>query len=176
MTGIAALMSQNRDRLDTIFADFRKARGEKAMYLFSQFESGLRAHMAWEEEILFPSFEERAGMNHSDPMAVMRVEHERIRELLLAIKQEIDRGCRRIQIRVPETGARQTIITDNINRDAMNASAKDLLNVLGPHNDQEESVLYLSLERILTEQEQLALIERMQVPLPDAQGHVGDGC
>ncbi len=101
-------------------------------------------------------------MTRSDPMALMRVEHERIREILTAIRQQIDTGYRRIEMRVPETGAVQTVFVDDINRAAVNNSAKDLLNVLGPHNDKEEAVIYRSLERILTERERLALIDQMQ--------------
>ena len=47
--------------------------------LFSQFDTGVRAHIAWEEEILFPPFEEKTGM---------RMEHQQIKQLLQTIEEK----------------------------------------------------------------------------------------
>jgi len=58
---ILEFMSKDHDRLDVIFAAFQKANvidPEQAKSLFDNFETGLRRHIVWEEEILFPVFEE----------------------------------------------------------------------------------------------------------------------
>lgn len=169
MTDIGTLMNHDHDRLGAIFADFCKSRGGRLMRLFSQFESGLRAHIAWEEEILFPPFEARTAMEDSVPTAVMRAEHERIKQLLQSIREQIDRGCQRVHLRVPETGRVQTFIRDEIDRAAMNKSAKNLLDLLVPHHHKEDRAFYLSLERILNEEQRQALVDRMQSPPPGTE-------
>lgn len=166
MTDIAEFMSRDHQRLDGIFADFHKeSDGARARRLFSQFESGLSAHIAWEEEILFPPFEERTGMKESGPTAVMRVEHQRIRELLQSIREAIAGGDRRVYLRVPETGQLQSItVKGEIDRERVAASANDLVDVLLAHNYKEEQVLYLWLNRTLAEGERSALLNRIQSP------------
>ncbi|MBI2828077.1 MAG: hemerythrin domain-containing protein [Acidobacteria bacterium] len=160
MTDISEFMSQDHDRLDAIFANFRKnSAGGQAKQLFSQFESGLRAHIAWEEEILFPPFEERIGMRDSGPTAVMRVEHRRIKELLRSIRDGID-GGRQVFLRVPETGRLQPITIKD--RTGVDASANDLKDVLQAHNHKEAQILYLWLERTLADGERSALLGRIQ--------------
>ena len=44
--------------------------------------------------------------------------------------------------RVPETGRAQTVTVYDVNRDAVEASAKALLGLLVPHRRKEEEVLY----------------------------------
>ena len=164
MTDVAEFMSQDHDRLDAIFANFHKeSDGGRAQELFSQFESGLRAHIAWEEEILFPPFEERTGLRDSGPTAVMRSEHQRIKQLLQSIREVVDRGGRLLYLRVPETGRVQTI-RRGIDRGRVDASANELLAVLVPHNHKEEQVLYLWLDRTFSEGERSALLDRIQSP------------
>ena len=59
MSTISDFMSRDHDRLDVIFTEFQKEQAtEKAKDLFSRFDEGLRTHIAWEEQILFPLFEE----------------------------------------------------------------------------------------------------------------------
>ncbi len=172
MTEIAALMSKDHDRLDAIFADFRKSGGGRAlMQLFSQFESGLRAHMTWEEEILFPAVEQRTGTKDSGSTTAMRAEHERIKQLLQSLRDEIDRGCQRIHMPVPETGSVQTITAYTFDRAAMNKSAKNLMEVLVPHRQKEGGALYVSLEGTLTEAERVALIDQIHAARPAATDH-----
>jgi iron-sulfur cluster repair protein YtfE (RIC family) len=46
-------------------------------------------NLIWEENILFPLFEAKAGMRGSGPTAVMRAEHRRIGDCLEAIYQKV---------------------------------------------------------------------------------------
>ena len=48
---------------------------------FEKFKFGLHRHIAWEEEILFPLFEEKTGMTDGGPTFVMREEHRQIKAL-----------------------------------------------------------------------------------------------
>lgn len=164
MTNIAEFMSHDHQRLDGLFAEFHKeSNAQRAQQLFSQYESGLRAHIVWEEEILFPPFEVGTGMKDSGPTAVMRTEHQRIRELLQSIRDAIVGSERQVYLRVPETGQLQAITVKGvIDRQRVEASANVLLDVLETHNSKEEQVLYLWLDRTLAEGERSALLHRIQ--------------
>lgn len=138
MGAISEFMSRDHDRLDAIFAKVRnELDAGKAKALFASFGAGLRAHIVWEEEILFPPFEERTGMRDAGPTAVMRLEHARILELL----QEIGAA-------VGTPGAVEP--------------AGALIEVLTPHNHKEENVLYPWLDQSLTPAEAAAILARIQ--------------
>ena len=65
--GVMDFMAQDHDRLDAIFRQFqsRKTAGlSDAEKLFSEFKTGLEKHIVWEEEILFPLFEDPTGMRN----------------------------------------------------------------------------------------------------------------
>jgi regulator of cell morphogenesis and NO signaling len=47
---------------------------ENAIKNFEEFKAGLEQHIVWEEEILFPSFEQKFGLP-GGPTEVMRWEH-----------------------------------------------------------------------------------------------------
>jgi regulator of cell morphogenesis and NO signaling len=138
MPDIMAFMSGDHDRLDEIFEEFRKeGDAGRARSLFRGFADGLRAHIVWEEEILFPPFEEKTGMRDAGPTAVMRMEHQQIQQLLQAIEERIG---------LPE----------------VNDLARDLLEVLTAHNQKEEGVLYPWLDHSLTEEERALLLRRIE--------------
>jgi len=45
----------------------------------------------WEEELLFPMWEEKTGMIEDGPTPVMRFEHDQIKQLLDTIHQKVER-------------------------------------------------------------------------------------
>jgi len=137
-------MSQDHDRLDAIFAEFcREPDAGKAKELFLQFDTGLRAHIDWEEEILFPHFEDRTGMRDSGPTAVMRIEHQQIKQYLQTISETIG---------------------ENDPGESVNA----LINLLTAHNKKEENILYPWMDQTLSEVESLALLDQIGRSQADA--------
>lgn len=138
MGAISDFMSRDHDRLDAIFAGFqRETDAARAGELFAQFDTGLRTHIAWEEEILFPPFERLTGMSNSGPTAVMRMEHRQIEQHLQSIREAIGR---------PETAR----------------FARSLLEVLGSHNHKEEAVLYPWLDQSLPDEEVTSILDRIR--------------
>jgi regulator of cell morphogenesis and NO signaling len=144
LRGVNEALSWDHDRLDALEqAAFRKrAAGElhAACELYAAFAAGLRRHIGFEEEILFPAFEERTGFPPTaGPTAVMRVEHREIQELL----QRIEAG-----------------IGDSA------APVEDLRRrfhaVLGDHNVKEEEILYPGTDEILGAEEADRLVSRIQ--------------
>ncbi len=57
---------------------------------FKEFKIGLQQHIVWEEELLFPMWEEKTGMVEDGPTPVMRFEHSQIRQYLDAIYQKVE--------------------------------------------------------------------------------------
>lgn len=122
MNNVLEFMGKDHDRLDKIFEEFRKqyAGLQKARGLFHSFKTGLQRHIVWEEEILFPLFEEKMSMQDSGPTIVMRMEHRQIKGFLERIHDLITKG----------------------ELNGIKEAAIELLDVLKAHNDKEENILY----------------------------------
>ncbi|QQS48825.1 MAG: hemerythrin domain-containing protein [Acidobacteriota bacterium] len=144
MGAIFEYMSHDHDRLDAILAEFcMEPDAGKAKELFLRFDTGLRAHIDWEEEILFPPFEERTGMRNSGPTAVMRIEHQQIKQYL-------------------------QIILETIGEHDPGESVNALINLLTAHNKKEENILYPWMDQTLSEVESLALLDQIRRSHADA--------
>jgi len=81
MKSISEFMEQDHDRLDDLYNQFKKLKTSdqsKAKDIFSEFKTNLQKHILWEEEILFPLFENKTGMSGTGPTAVMKMEHRKI--------------------------------------------------------------------------------------------------
>ena len=89
---ISGYFRHDHDRLDTLLQSFQSLKRQnfaKAKEAFTQLKSGLERHIRWEEELLFPLWEEKTGMSDEGPTFVMRHEHRRIEEQLQAIDRNI---------------------------------------------------------------------------------------
>ena len=102
----------------TIEAAVENGDASTARAAYAKFERTFRQHMAMEEEVLFPAFEEATGMTMG-PTQVMRIEHLRIRGLL--------------------TEMANVAATD---LDALLEHGDTLLMITQQHNLKEEGVLY----------------------------------
>ena len=95
------------------YSDYNRARK-----CFEEFKSRLENHMVWEEELLFPFFDDKTEMQYPDLTAVMRTEHARIREALLEVHSQ----------------------TVNMNPPS-ESSELSLIAILDAHNQKEEKIL-----------------------------------
>ncbi|HEX8989331.1 MAG TPA: hemerythrin domain-containing protein [Rhodocyclaceae bacterium] len=84
-----------------------------------RFRAETEAHFATEEEVLFPAFAAATGMN-GGPVAVMRMEHAQMRELMAAMT---------------ESAKAQ-------DRNGFIGAAETLLILMQQHNMKEENILY----------------------------------
>ena len=106
---------------------------------WAEFELGLRRHIGFEEEILFPGFEAGTGMSpQAGPTAVMRIEHREIERLLEAIRGALAGIADPLPLRT------------------------ELHRVLAAHNMKEEQVLYPMTDRALGPEESDILVSRIQ--------------
>lgn len=137
---IAAYFSQDHDRLDALFRRFQTLKATdrpSALAAFQEFQSGLERHIVWEEEILFPKFEQKTGQV-GGPTEVMRGEHRQIRGFLEAMAGKLAQGDR-------ETAAEEA----------------GLLAVLGPHNEKEENILYPMIDQVCGAEERTQIFAEM---------------
>ena len=95
--------------------------------------------MAWEEEILFPSFDRRFGHLQGAPTAVMRWEHQQIREFL---------GTLALKLSGQDFGTEV---------EEMGVEA-----VLCPHNEKEESILYPMMDQMVGDEERADIFAAME--------------
>ena len=142
--GVFEVLAWDHDRLDALDKAAFEALGNGdlagARALFAHFARGLDRHIRFEEEILFPAVEERAGLpTHAGPTAVMRAEHVEIRACLAGISSDLAEG-----------GAGATEIRAR------------MLSVLEGHNLKEEQILYPLADRALGKVEADALVARIQ--------------
>lgn len=150
MNAITNFMGQDHNRLEGLVTEFQATKGSdlgKAKHFFSKFKQDLQRHIVWEEEILFPVFEEQTGMEDRGPTAVMRTEHRQIKDFLEQIHDRIAKG---------ETN------TDEFER--------GLLTVLSAHNKKEETILYPWIDQSLSDQEAEETLARMR-EVPEEQYH-----
>jgi regulator of cell morphogenesis and NO signaling len=142
--GVNEALAWDHDRLEALEAAAFRARAEgdlaAAFDLYAEFAFGLRRHIRFEEDLLFPAFENGAGMPPTaGPTAVMRAEHLEILRLLEAIELGIGDAAARVA--------------------PLRASFHA---VLGEHNAKEEHVLYPSVDDLLGHDGADELVRRIQ--------------
>jgi iron-sulfur cluster repair protein YtfE (RIC family) len=122
MTTISEFMLQSHAACDAVFAKAVRAAGDwkAAAIEVVAFRSSLLEHIAMEEEVLFPAFEEATGIGEGGPSATMCAEHVEIRRLLDDLG---DAGARRDERRYL-------------------AAADTLLALMREHNAKEETMMY----------------------------------
>lgn len=140
-TTITGYYGEDHDRLDGLFETFRDLKRtdfDKAKEALREFKFGLQRHIVWEEEILFPLFEEKTGIPNGGPTVVMRQEHREISAILEAIHEKV----------------KQQDLDSNIDE-------QRLLTILGNHNIVEESILYPTIDRSISHADQSGAFRKM---------------
>ncbi len=88
-THISQYFTADNDRLDVFYAAFKKAFTHMdyngARHYFALFQQGLKAHIAWEEEVLFPLISQSVDQNIKAKRNTLRSEHKAIINLLAEI-------------------------------------------------------------------------------------------
>ncbi|HSP05622.1 MAG TPA: hemerythrin domain-containing protein [Acidobacteriota bacterium] len=148
---ICKYFEKDHDRLDGLFQEYQRLKGTdfpRAKECFMQFEFGLRRHIIWEEEILFPIFEEKSGMRENGPTEVMRSEHRQIHQTIEVLRQKLLAGN-------SNTGHEEEY----------------LLMLLGNHNLKEENILYPLIDDHINEKELQEVFQQME-NIPDTRYQV----
>lgn len=141
---VAEALEWDHERLDELerraFAARAAGDTELAVRLFEDFGRGLRRHIAFEEQLLFPTFEKGSELPaESGPTRVMRQEHREIQRLLTELEERF--GSRTCSL----DGARAVFHE-----------------ILRDHNRKDELVLYPLTDRFLTPDQRDELVARIQ--------------
>ncbi|HJZ12690.1 MAG TPA: hemerythrin domain-containing protein [Acidobacteriota bacterium] len=137
---IFEFFERDHDRLDELFLGFQKHKRSnfpKAREYFAAFKFGLQRHIVWEEDVLFPLYDNTVRMEYG-PTFVMRLEHKEIAQKLEALHKKIQSG--------------------DVNSDREEQDLKDTLRL---HNDKEENILYPTIDRTFTTEEKRSLFEAL---------------
>ncbi len=142
--GIGEGLAWDHDRLDSLESAAFSARSagdfSAARDHYARFACGLRRHIGFEEEILFPAFEEKTGLDPTcGPTSVMRLEHGEIQFLL-----------GRIEHAIGEPDADVVAMRSRFHE------------VLSEHNEKEEEVLYPAADGLFSAEDADALFALIQ--------------
>ncbi|HKB15726.1 MAG TPA: hemerythrin domain-containing protein [Planctomycetota bacterium] len=122
----------------------REGAAGPALSTFEEYDRSLERHIRWEEDLVFPAFEEASGLRGGGPTEVMRAEHREIR----ALKQRL-----RAQIAALRGPADRTA--------PLWETARSLERVLREHNAKEESVLYLACDQTLPRESRAGILRQV---------------
>lgn len=139
---ISVTFEEDHDRLDALFTSFQEQKRQdfvKSKEAFAEFKLGLQRHIRWEEDILFPKWEENSGMAEGGPTQVMRTEHRLIGDCLEAIHHKV-------QEQSPDS----------------DKDEQKLLELLKAHNMKEERILYPSIDQVISDEERAAMYYAMK--------------
>jgi hemerythrin-like domain-containing protein len=143
-------MRDDHARLEAMFMEFRglKASNHDATKAaFSLLKQGWHRHIAVEEAVLFPVFEQRTGLVDHGPSVVMRQEHWRILADLAAMEERFD----------------ETTVNGH--------TAEDLTQSIAAHDRKGKTILYPWIDAIVSVEEAQDLVRQMRrfayEPLPD---------
>ncbi len=146
-SSIREFYQKDHDQLEVLFRSYQMMKRkdpEGAIEAFGEFRSGVRRHMNWEEEILFPIYEARTGKKTEGPTVLMKQEHEKIREALDAIHGKVSAG---------------DLETD--------LEEERLLLVLSDHHTHEESLLYPAIDHVISPCQVVGIFRDMdEMPMP----------
>lgn len=132
----------DHDRLDALLGQFsalKRIDFLRAKLFFKDFLRGLKRHIVWEEEVLFPFFESRTGMASTGPTAVMRMEHRAIADALEALHEKVRRADA-----------------------ACDEEEAQLRRILLEHNQKEEKVLYPMIDSFVSVSESAQMFHDME--------------
>ncbi|MGQ0696117.1 MAG: hemerythrin domain-containing protein [Nitrospiraceae bacterium] len=139
---ISAFYEEDHDRLEELFKTFQQLKRSnfaKAKEAFKEFKIRLQRHIVWEEDLLFPLWEEKTGMSEGGPTFVMRNEHRQIGQQLEAIHDKV---------------AEQNPDSDQ--------EEEALLVLLNSHNMKEERVLYPAIDNVTSSEERETIFRNMK--------------
>ena len=128
---ITQFFSVDHERLDFLFRMYREHKKHepyKAILIFEKFAEGLKKHIEWEEELLFPAYDRAiSATQQQSPTHAMCQEHQEITWLLDKVLDFIKK------------------------KQPCEVLEKELTELLLLHNEKEEQVLYIKCDREISD-------------------------
>jgi hemerythrin-like domain-containing protein len=120
---------------------------DRALELLTDYETGLLAHMRYEEARLIPVYQARAGRILGGLPEMFLGEHRKMREFLADFRRELGR------IRHEDAAQARRSVIALMDRQAM------YKHLVEHHDRREQNVLYPQLDRITSAEERAVLLE-----------------
>jgi iron-sulfur cluster repair protein YtfE (RIC family) len=139
---IRRFMDADHRRIDRLIEMFSTHKGSdltQATALFSRARAILLRHIRWEEELLFPAFEDKTRLRETGPTVVMRQEHVRIKAAMEQIAGMLE----------ARTAA------------GLETAEQELTETLAVHNRKEEAILYPMINKSLSASERSELLGKL---------------
>lgn len=139
---IREYFQDDHHRLDALLKKYQELKGTdfgKAKAAFVEFKFGLQRHIVWEEELLFPQWEQATDIREGGPTQVMRAEHRQIGDWLEALHKKV-------QAQDPESDKEEW----------------GLIALLTAHNQKEERILYPAIDQTLSKEGRTELYQAMK--------------
>jgi iron-sulfur cluster repair protein YtfE (RIC family) len=127
------------DRLIELFSAHKGSDLTQATALLTRARATLLRHIRWEEELLFPAFEDKTRLRETGPTVIMRQEHVRIKAAMEQIAGVLEAGASA----------------------GLEAAEQELAGVLAVHNRKEETILYPMINKSLSASERSKLLDKM---------------
>ncbi len=139
---ISTIFDEDHDRLDALFKSFQTLKRTdfpKAKSLFLEFKAGMRRHVAWEEDVMFPLWEKKSGMIGGGPTIAMRREHQEIQDCLESLHRKVQA---------------QDLESDR--------EEEELLDLVDRHYMSEEEVFYPEMDHMISPEEREAAFRAVE--------------
>jgi iron-sulfur cluster repair protein YtfE (RIC family) len=130
---------QRINRLIELFSAHKGRDLTQATELVTRARAALLRHIRWEEELLFPAFEDKTHLRETGPTVVMRQEHVRIKAAVEQIVGMLESGMSA----------------------GLEAAEQELAGVLTVHNRKEETILYPMINKSLSASERSELLDKL---------------
>jgi len=141
MASITETLSSDHKSCDNRFAEMEAAANDgdwaRTASLFEEFRSAMERHIDFEEQTLFPAYEQATG-DTGGPTQMMLIEHQDMRQFFDQLRFSVDAE----------------------DADEFLGLAETLLILLQQHNIKEEQVLYPMADEALGETEREQLLAR----------------
>ena len=142
---ISSYLTKDHRDCDEEFANMENAVASedwsKANELFTKFSNDLEHHFSMEEQIMFPTFEQKTGMM-GGPTQVMRMEHEQMRSVLTQLETALN----------------------NSDKNNFFGVSESLMMLMQQHNMKEEQMLYAMADSHLGGDAALVVEQMKELP------------
>ncbi|HEC84987.1 MAG: hemerythrin domain-containing protein [Candidatus Parabeggiatoa sp. nov. 2] len=132
METITQTLSHEHSRCDKLFAQSEesvaKTQWARAATEFADFKAAMERHFTMEEQVLFPTVEERTGQTMG-PTQVMRMEHQQMRQVFADMQDSLTQQDSEQYLGLSET----------------------VLMLMQQHNAKEEQMLYPMSDQVLSD-------------------------
>ena len=132
------MMNSDHDAIDQLIVSLN-GKSEYHDLILRELKKRFNRHFLWEEQVLFPEFENNAGVFGKEIVSILKHEHQQIQNLLNE------------NIKIDKASMPKTVNT-----------LSELIEILRMHKEKEQDIFYPWFEKNLKEHEMDQLVKRLK--------------